>query len=138
MKRLCALMATIAAGAGLVGCGGGGSSSASSSSAPPSSQAATSTTNAAGSSTSSNTAPNTAGLSSATLAQAVLLCKQAIDREQGVPASLKAKLNNICDQAGSGNKIAVKQATHDVCVQIVKARVPTAEQQAAEAACPAP
>ncbi len=138
MKRLCTLLATFAAGAMLVGCGGGGSSSTSSSSAPAASQATSSTTNASGGSTSSNNVPNTAGLSSATLAQAVLLCKQAIDQQQGVPASLKSKLNNICDQAGSGNKIAVKQATHDVCVQIVKAKVPTAEQQAAEAACPAP
>jgi hypothetical protein len=68
----------------------------------------------------------------------VHLCKQAVSQEQGIPDSLKAKLNNICNQAGSGNKIAVKQATHDVCVQIVKSKVPVAEQQAAEASCPAP
>jgi hypothetical protein len=138
MKRLCPLLATIAASAIVVGCGGSSSSSASSSNAPPSSQATSGSTNTAGASTTSNNVPNTAGLSGATLAQAVLLCKQEIDKQPGLPASLKSRLNNICDQAGSGNKIAVKQATHAVCVQMVKANVPTAEQQAAEAAWPAP
>ncbi len=65
------------------------------------------------------------------------LCKEAVSKEQGLSDSLKGKLNNICNQAGSGNKIAVKQAAHDVCVEIIKSKVPVAEQQAAEASCPA-
>jgi hypothetical protein len=138
MKRLCTLLAMIAASVIVAGCGSsGGGSSSSSSSAPATTQAATTSTNAGSGSGSGTNIPNTAGLSSATLAQAVQLCKQAISKEQGLSDSLKGKLNNICNQAGSGNKIAVKQAAHEVCVEIIKSRVPVAQQQAAEAACPA-
>lgn len=141
MKRLCTLLAMIAASVIVVGCGGSsGGSSSSSTSTPAASQATSTATSASGTAaggSSSSNVPNTAGLSSATLAQAVQLCKQAVSKEQGLPDSLKSKLNNICNQAGSGNKIAVKQAAHEVCVEIIKSRVPVAEQQAAEAACPA-
>ena len=137
MKRLCTLVALIVASVIVVGCGSnGGGSSSSSTSAPAATQAVTTSTSAA-SGSGSGTVPNTAALGSATLAQAVHLCKEAVSKEQGLSDSLKGKLNNICNQAGSGNKIAVKQAAHDVCVEIIKSKVPVAEQQAAEASCPA-
>jgi len=137
MKRPCTLLALIAASVIVVGCGSsGGGSSSSSTSAPAATQAVTTSTSAA-SGSGSGTVPNTAALGSATLAQAVQLCKEAVSKEQGLSDSLKGKLNNICNQAGSGNKIAVKQAAHDVCVEIIKSKVPVAEQQAAEASCPA-
>jgi ABC-type phosphate transport system substrate-binding protein len=137
MKRLCTLLALIAASVVVVGCGSsGGGSSSSSTSSPAATQAVTTSTSVP-SGSGSGTVPNTAALGSATLAQAVQLCKEAVSKEQGLSDSLKGKLNNICNQAGSGNKIAVKQAAHDVCVEIIKSKVPVAEQQAAEASCPA-
>jgi ABC-type phosphate transport system substrate-binding protein len=132
MKRLCPLVLVIAAGATLVaGCG----SSSSSSSTP----AATSSSSAASASSSAtaNSSSVAAGATGA-LTQAVAICKKSVDAQASITGSLKTKLIHICDLAGSGNQAAVKKATHEVCVDIVKAKVPASSQQAAEAGCPAP
>jgi hypothetical protein len=71
------------------------------------------------------------------LAQGVAACKAAIAAQTTIPASFKTRLDHICDIAGTGNAGAVKKATHDVCIEIIKEKVPAAAQQQAEASCPA-
>jgi hypothetical protein len=115
----------------VAGCGGSSSSSSPSSSAP----AATSSSSSASSATASSS--SAAAAIGGELAQAVAVCKQTVDTQASIPASLKSKLHRICDLAGSGNQAAVKKATHEVCVDIVKQRVPASGQAAAEASCPA-
>lgn len=136
IKELLTMVAVTGAVA-VAGCGSSSSSSsapASSSSAPASSSSAaapSSTSTAAASSSSA------AGAVKPALAQAVTACKAAIASQATIPAAFKSKLDHICDIAGTGDQGAVKKATHDVCVEIIKERLPSSEQSAALASCPA-
>lgn len=113
----------------MAGCGGSSKSSTTGSTA-------TSTGSAPAAST-STAASSSGGASSAITAQAVAACKQQVDATASVPADLKAQLRHICDEAGAGNQAGVKKATHDVCIAIIKEKIPASEQTAAEANCPA-
>ncbi len=130
MMRL-SMLACIACAVLLAGCGGSSSTSTNSSTVAPGGSSASATTNA----TSSGSASS--GPTTAITAQAVALCKQKISANPTIPANLKPKLNQICDEAGAGHLSAVKKATHDICVAVIKQRVPAAQQAAAAANCPA-
>jgi hypothetical protein len=108
-------------GALITGCGGGAGSS-SSSSAPA---ASSSTTKSVGS-----------GSANPAISKAVAVCKASVDSQTSISSTIKTKLYNICDEAGAGNQAAVKKATADVCIEVIKETVPAADQAAAEANCP--
>jgi ABC-type phosphate transport system substrate-binding protein len=131
-RTLCTLIA-VAGTLAIAGCGSS-SSSSSSSSAPA---AGSTSTAAASSSAAAGTSSASGGTVNPALAQAVTACKAAIASQSTIPSSFKAKLDHICDVAGTGNQAAIKQATHQVCIEIIKTKVPASEQQAAEASCPA-
>ncbi len=129
MMRL-AMLACTACAMLVAGCGGSSSTSSNTSTVPPASSSAVTS-----SATSSSSAAS--GQTGAITAQAVALCKQKIDGNPSVPTNLKPKLDHICDEAGSGNLAAVKQQTHDICIAVIKQKVPAAQQAAAAANCPA-
>ncbi len=86
-----------------MGCGSSGSSSTSpSTSTPPA----------------SSSTPAAAATSGG--AVAVAACKQALHEETTLPASAKAKLEGVCDKAGSGNAAEVRKAAEEVCVEVVR------------------
>jgi hypothetical protein len=72
------------------------------------------------------------------IAQAVASCKTSINSQPSLSATNKAKLDAICDKAGSGDTTGVQKATADVCQQIVRDTVPASAQTQALAACPTP
>jgi hypothetical protein len=72
------------------------------------------------------------------IAEAVAACKATVEAQSSISATVRSKLNSICDEAGAGNQAAVKKATAEVCIEVVKESVPAADQQAAEANCPKP
>ena len=73
------------------------------------------------------------------VAQAVAACKTSVQAVPTLSASIKNELASICDKAASGDESGVKQATYQVCQQIIKATVPAgAAQTTALAACPKP
>lgn len=129
MKTLCTLLA-VAGTIAVAGCGSS-SSSSSSSSAPAASSSST-----AAASTTSSAAASSAAAAKPALAQEVAACKSAIAAQSTIPASFKDKLNHICDVAGTGNEGAVNKATHDVCIEVIKAKLPASAQATAEASCP--
>jgi hypothetical protein len=70
------------------------------------------------------------------LAQAVAVCKSVIQREPTLSASLKAKVEGICNKAASGNLAGARAAAKEVCVEVINASpVPAAAKAQALAAC---
>ena len=73
------------------------------------------------------------------VAAAVTACKNKINATAALSSSLKAKLTQLCDQAGSGNLAGAKKIAAEVCTQIVKSELPsitpTAVKDQALAAC---
>lgn len=108
-----ALAAALATGALLVGCGGSNSS--------PTTAAA-----------------QTTGAVTGSQAQAaVRACRQAIQAESTLPSAAKSKLEAVCPKAVAGDREAVKQATREVCAEIIeKGAIPEGpDKQAALRAC---
>jgi ABC-type phosphate transport system substrate-binding protein len=128
---LSALM-TVALASVAVGCGSSDNKK-SSTPASTSGSAATSSTTSSSSSGSSGSSGSTAA--NPQLQAAVDACKQSISANPQVPANIKGDLNTICEKAGSGDANAVKDATKQVCLKIVKATVPSSAQDQATAAC---
>ncbi|MCW2996537.1 MAG: hypothetical protein JWN65_86 [Solirubrobacterales bacterium] len=60
----------------------------------------------------------------AAVTAAVDACKQSIDAQPTLDASLKGDLKKICEKAASGDAKAVAEATKEVCTKIVEANVP--------------
>jgi len=111
MKAYKALLVLLACALLAAGCGGGGGSKSSGG-------------GSSGSSTSS------------AVKQGVQTCKDSVDRANGLSASVKKDLKDICDKAGSGDADAVRKATQDVCVKIVEQNTPAgAARDQAVSAC---
>lgn len=55
---------------------------------------------------------------------AVDSCKQSIDAQPQLSDDVKTDLQEICEEAASGDEDAVRQATRDVCVKIVEETAP--------------
>jgi hypothetical protein len=118
IKRRVILLLIAVAGCGfIVGCGSSGASSTGS----------TVGTSAGGTNGSSSNNP--------AVAQAVATCKSRINSQGSLSASLKSKLNALCDRAGNGDLAGAKQITAQVCREIVQATVPKLGRGAALAAC---
>ena len=114
IKRRLILLLIVASACGfIVGCGSSGSSS-------------TVGTNAGTTGSSSN---------NPAVVQAVATCKSRINSQGSLSASLKSKLNALCDRAGNGDLAGAKQITVEVCREIVQAKVPKLGRGAALAAC---
>jgi hypothetical protein len=116
------LVAAIAGGALVTGCGSSSTSSNTTSSAAATS-AGTSSAAAGTSSTgaASSTPAAGAAASSPAIQAAVAACKQSIQAQPTLSASVKTKLSDICQKAANGDATGVKQATQQVCSEIVKA-----------------
>jgi len=76
-------------------------------------------------------------VSAATLAQAVATCKSAVQKATTLSASVKAKLEGICNKAASGDLAGARTAAREVCVEVVNATpIPSSSaKQQALAAC---
>ena len=63
-------------------------------------------------------------------------CKQAIQAQPTIPASLKPKLEAECEQTTGGNPTAYRKAAEEVCVKLIVATVPAgASRDQAIASC---
>lgn len=56
--------------------------------------------------------------------EAVAACKRQIDTQSGVSADVKADLEQICENAASGDEQAVRDATKEVCTKLIEENVP--------------
>src|SRR5277367_5242497 len=96
------LLAVLAGGALVAGCG--------------SSSTSTTTTQSGGSNTATTTAPLTAEQAK----KAASTCKQGVQKASAIPQSAKAKLEQTCEKVGSGGaEAALHQVAEEACVQLV-------------------
>jgi hypothetical protein len=116
-------------GAFVAGCGSSSSSTTSSST----SVAAPATSSTAA--TSPTTTPSGAA-TAAGIAQYVAVCKSIIQREPTLSASVKAKVEGICNKAASGDLEGARKAAKEVCVEVIDASpIPAAAKAQALTAC---
>ncbi len=142
------MLGAICAAGVLAGCGGGaktvtvttpgGGASTTAPTAPTATTGATGATGATSPSASLKAAEAANPAIARQIAQAVASCKTSINSQPSLSATNKAKLDAICDKAGSGDTTGVQKATADVCQQIVRDTVPASAQTQALAACPTP
>jgi hypothetical protein len=146
------LAVALAGAALLAGCGGSKSKSATTSTAAtsvpqatatgatsPAGAQTTTTTSAAPHTATTNAAPPTTSPNAGATApriprfkgnlaertkQAVAFCKQRIRAQPG-PASTKAALERLCEEAGSTNPAVTRQAARELCVMIVNSSAAT-------------
>ena len=145
MRKSPGVLGAICAAAVLAGCGGGAKTvtvttpgGGPTATAPTSATGATGTTGATSPSASLKAAEAANPAIARQIAQAVASCKTSINSQPSLSAANKAKLDAICDKAGSGDTTGVQKATADVCRQIVRDTVPATAQAQALAACPTP
>jgi hypothetical protein len=70
------------------------------------------------------------------VAEAVAACKSVIQRDPTLSASLKAKVEGICNKAASGNLAGARAAAKEVCAEVINASpIPAAAKEEALAAC---
>jgi hypothetical protein len=129
----------------------GGSSSTTSGSTATSAPATASTTAASKPATSTTAAPKkpatsktaTPGISepitsAAVVKRYVAICKQIVQREPSLAASVKSKVEGICAKAASGDVAGARAAAKEVCVQVINASpLPAVDKQEEIAACKA-
>jgi hypothetical protein len=124
LRLVLVVIALLVAGAVVVGCGsddnGGGDATAAQTQ---------STDTGGGSGGDKSTSEDSGGsgggsASNPQVQQAVDACKQQIDAQPGIDASVKKDLQKICEKAASGDEQAVRDATKQVCTKLVEANVP--------------
>jgi hypothetical protein len=116
-RRLTILfVAAIAGGALVTGCGSSSSNSSNSTSTP-----ATTSAGSSGGGGAATTPAAGAAASSPAIQAGVAACKQSIQAQPAMSASVKTKLVDLCQKAANGDTAAVKQATQQVCTEILKA-----------------
>jgi hypothetical protein len=117
------LMVVIVGSLFVAGCGSGNSSTSSSgatASSTPASSTGTGTGTAGTASTSVGTTPSSVA-SSAAVAAAVSTCKSLIKAVPTLSTSAKAKVEAICNKAANGDLAGARQATKEVCVEVINA-----------------
>ncbi len=128
-------------GALLAGCGSSSSTTSSSTAASTPVTTSTSSPVAAGTSstTQATTSPATtsSAASAAGVAQYVAVCKSIIQREPALAASVKAKVEGICNKAADGDIEGARAAAKEVCVEVINASPipPGTAKEHALAAC---
>jgi len=70
------------------------------------------------------------------VAQYVAICKSIIAREPTLSASVKAKVEGICNKAAHGDLAGARTAAKEVCVEVINlAPIPAADKEKALASC---
>jgi hypothetical protein len=141
-RRSPLLVAVLLCGALLAGCGSSGSSTTSGSTVTgkpvTTSTAAPSAPASAGTTSTSATTPTTIPSVAAGVAQYVEICKSIVQREPTVSATLKAKVEGICDKAAHGDLAGARTASKEVCAEVINASpLPAAAKEKALAGCKA-
>jgi hypothetical protein len=138
VRRTSPLVVALLCGVLVAGCGSSSSSTTNGStatSAPATSSTATSSSPAAKTTSSSPTAAPT-GASAAGVQQYVEVCKSIVQREPALSASVKSKVEGICNKAANGDLAGARAAAKEVCVEVLNASpIPAAAKQKALAAC---
>ena len=99
------------------------------------SSSSSSTTTATTATTASTSAP-ASGANAAAVGQYVQECKSIVEREPSLSASVKQKVEGICNKAADGDVEGARKAAREVCVEIINASpIPSAslKKQAVEA-----
>jgi hypothetical protein len=124
LRLVLVVIALLVAGAVVVGCGddddGGGDNTAAQTES-------TDTGGGSGGDESTTTEDSGGGGGNASdpqVQQAVEACKQQIEAQPGISASVKSDLSDICEKAASGDEQAVRDATKEVCTKLVEENVP--------------
>jgi hypothetical protein len=69
---------------------------------------------------------------------AVAACKTTIQAAPTLPASVKTKVEGVCNKAASGDLEGARKAAKEVCVEVINASpVPSSAKEQALAACKA-
>ncbi len=111
----------------IAGCGSSSNSTSSSqsSSTPAPSGAAGGTTSSTpvstGTTSTAPTSTSSAPTSAAGVAQAVAACKSIITRAPTLSAATKAKVEDICNKAASGDLAGARAAAKEVCAEVINA-----------------
>ena len=127
IRVLLVVVGLLVAGVVVAGCGGSDNNNSSTAATTPSTDTGGTTTDAGGGS---------GGASNPQIEQAVAACKQQINSNPSIDASLKQDLTKICEKAASGDEQAVRDATKQVCTKLVEANVPDGPaREQALAAC---
>ena len=123
------LISLLVLGFAVAGCGDDDESSDSSSGGDTSSQESTKEDSGGGGDDA------TPGLDSDAAKQAAEQCKTAINAQAQLSDDVKKDLEEICEEAASGDEDAVRKATKEVCVKIVEDTAPAgpARDQAVKA-----
>lgn len=135
------LLIALTAAVILAGCGSSSSTSSSQSTsvAAPSSAGGTSTSSSPASTSTSASTPSTATPTPSTaagVAEAVAVCKSIIQREPTLQASVKAKVESICNKAAGGDLAGARAAAKEVCAEVINAApIPSQAKAQALAAC---
>jgi hypothetical protein len=147
-KRSTNLAAALACAALLAGCGSSGSSTTTTTTTTTSSTAAapgttsSGTTATTGTSTTSASTPtsssSTAAPNPAVVAQYADVCKAIIKSVPSLSATVKAKVEGICNKAAKGDEASARAAAKEVCVEVISASpIPAAAKQKSLAECKA-
>ena len=112
------LISLLVLGFAVTGCGDDDDSSDSSGSGDTSSQESTKEDSAGGD------GEDTPGLGGEAGKRAVEQCKTAIEGQTQLSDDVRADLEEICEEAASGDEDAVRKAAKDVCVKIVEETAP--------------
>jgi len=122
----------------IAGCGSSSNSTSSSqsSSTPAPSGAAGGTTSSTPVTTGTTSTAPTSTPSAAGVAQAVAACKSIITRAPTLSAATKAKVEDICNKAASGDLAGARAAAKEVCAEVINASpIPGPAKTQALAAC---
>ena len=137
-RRWQPLAVVLLCGTLVAGCGssGGSTTSGSSTTKPVATTGSTSSAAAAAKTPTVPSAVPTGPVSAADLAQAVAACRSVVQRATTLSASLKSKVEGICNKAASGNIAAARTAAKEVCVEVINASpIPAADKTQALAEC---
>jgi hypothetical protein len=77
-------------------------------------------------------------VSAAAIKQYIEICKSIIEREPSLAASVKSKVEGICNKAAAGDIAGARAAAKEVCVEVINASpIPAVAKQKDIAACKA-
>jgi hypothetical protein len=145
-KRSTNLAVALACAALLAGCGSSGSSTTSTTATTGSTAAAqgttssgtTATTETSTSSSTPTPSSSTAAPNPAVVAQYADVCKAIIKSVPSLSATVKAKVEGICNKAAKGDEASARAAAKEVCVEVISASpIPAAAKQRSLAECKA-
>lgn len=131
------LVVAVVGGAFIAGCGGSSSStptgkSVSTAATPPPAAAGTA-------STSATTTPGgaTSGAGALSVQQTAAICQEIVRAAPTLSAAAKAKVEGICAKAASGDLAGARQASKEVCAEVVNSTSmpPGPAKEQALAAC---